>query len=70
MCNKLKTQTRPDDFDLLVVLDCHICKKYESLCNESIFKSDEDNKIFLSRKLLLFDLVIYYSVSGKMAIIS
>lgn len=34
----------PDDFDLLVVLDRHLCKEYESLCEESIFKSDDDNK--------------------------
>lgn len=34
----------PDDFDLLVVLDRHMCNEYETLCNESIFKSDKENK--------------------------
>lgn len=42
-----KYDWEPDDFDLLVVLDRHICKEYESLCKESIFKSDEDNKLLL-----------------------
>lgn len=37
----------PDDFDLLVVLDRNICKEYESLCQDSIFKSDDDNEKLL-----------------------
>ena len=34
----------PDDFDLMLVLDRNICKEYEALCRDSIFKSDDANK--------------------------
>lgn len=34
----------PDDFDLLLVLDRHMCTEYEALCNDAMFKCDEDNK--------------------------
>ena len=34
----------PDDFDLLMVLDRHMCKEYETLCGEAMFKSDKENR--------------------------
>lgn len=34
----------PDDFDLMLVLDRNICKEYEALCRDSIFKSDDATK--------------------------
>ena len=47
----------PDDFDLLMVLDRHMCKEYEVLCREAMFKSDKENKAQLEWFRKAIDLI-------------